>query len=500
MLKNKKFDSKIRKYKKIYIYPRNNNFKNEDKISIYKLKHTSKLKYNLSNLLEEKNNITENTKSFLKYYIPKTSSNHNIKAKNKLRSDYRFDSFQSKKNSKKILDIFNENQNSNIYDKYEEILEELRYIKQNNKSININININNDCHINRKKKSKSITCLSSKNKLYDYKITNDIILNEQEKNKIEKNNFNRIKALFKNNIIDIFNNNNIKENINNNIDLKSNIYNSKEYLSIENNNKIKNINKIDFNTKEKKKLNQKESYIKKPKKLEIIKSKINNINNIIKERCKSNPKKINISNIFDNNKSKGQYPKNISNTEEKNNKNYYIEINDEISNNNKYNLNTNNNSFKIEEYNIYNSNKKKMNENEENSFIIKERNLSKNNKVNISLFNEETDNQIQNWINKEKRNKEYKKENDKNKNKNFLFFDKINNKEFHKYQISNKYFNSNDIFIDKQINNKKPFKSINLGDFLNLELSKFNNRLNNNNYIQKSTNTINARHIFKPLY
>ena len=484
MLKNKDFDSKIRKYNKIYIYPRNNNFKNENKISTYKINHHPKLKYNLSNLFLDKNNITEKTKSFLKYYIPKTTSNHNIRDKNKFSIDYQFNSFQRNKSSTKKLKIFHENHNTNnIFELYEEILEELRYIKQNNKSININININNDCQMKTKKKSKSISCLTSKNKL--------------EKINNENNNFRKIKDLFKNNILDIFSNNNLKENINKNIDLKKNINNTKDYLSIDNNKKIKNLHKIYVNGNNKKILSQKR-YFGRKHKLGNIKSKIYKINNINKERCKSNPKNIDISNTFENNKSK---IKNPTNTEEKKNNNYHIDINEEISNKNIFSINKSNNSFnhKSEKYNIYNN---KKSENEENSFIIKERNLPKNysninSNVNISLFNEETDSQIQKWINKEKNNKESQKENDKNK---YNFFDNINNKKFHNYQISHKYFNNNEIFMNNQINNKKPFKSINLRDYLDLELNKFNNRINKYNNIQKSSNTINTKHIFKPLY
>ena len=56
-------------------------------------------------------------------------------------------------------------------------------------------------------------------------------------------------------------------------------------------------------------------------------------------------------------------------------------------------------------------------------FIIKERNLPKNNNdLNYSLFNDEIDNKIQSWINKEKKSKIYEYNNIFSTNSLYLFY------------------------------------------------------------------------------
>ena len=459
MLRNKKLDAKILKYKKIYIYPKNTHFKKEDNIISYKINNNSKLKHNLSNLLLDNINLSNKNKSFLNYYInPKILSCQNIKdkAKNILSHDNNNNIDSGRRN-------FSLKNKNGLIDKYEEILEELRYIKQNNKSININININNN-YKNNKKRSKSINIISSKKNTFNNK---DININKNILNFQDKNNDNENDIL--NNISDLLNNNKIKENRILTEKYNKNIKNSKKYLSIKNN-KIKNfINEINQNFEEKKFLTQK---VKIRKKSQKIKSKIININNIIKERSKSTPKMSNsnlVSDTFGNNNSKINY---IINTEDKKRINHYINIKDDILNNNKINFNKinyytlGNNDYSVN-YNKNNTSYQNDNNREQDSFIIKERYLYKNNNKdnnnnrNIPLFNKETDNQIQNWINKEKNVSDYNI--NKEKNKNLLFFDNINNinnKEFHNYQISNKYFNNNQILVNNKSNYKKPIKSI----------------------------------------
>ena len=512
MLNNKKFDEKIRKYKKIFIYPRNNNFKRKDNISTYKINQNQKLKNNLNSIILDNNDIIQKNKSFLNFFNSRASSYHYLKSKNKINFEYyNLDSFQRNKTCKKNYNIFCKNiNNSNIFDKYEELLEEIKYMKQNNKSININININNDFKIQNKKKSKSISkhsTLSSKKNLYDNNDINKNLLNDQEK-------INEIKDLFFNYYINEKNYSNEKYSSNRiKFHLKKN--KSNEYISINNNKKIKILNKIYINNKNNNNsnnnsnnnnINNNKKILKKEnikKNTQRLKLKINKINNMIKEkRNKSISKIINISsnnNENNNNTSSNNHIKYKANTEEKKHKDYYKNIKDDILtnsilNDNKINntLNNNNDDY----YNQKENNKKTL----ENNYIIKERHLNKENKCNninldISLFNEETDNQIQNWINKEKKSKELPKE--KN-NKNTFFFDNINRK-FHNYQISNKYFNNNEFMINNKINNK-PVKSINLGDYFDLELSRFNNKLNNYNNIKKITNITHSRHIFKPIY
>ena len=245
---------------------------------------------------------------------------------------------------------------------------------------------------------------------------------------------------------------------------------------------------------------------KKPQKLKIKINKISNKYTINEKRNKSIPIIYHISSSTKNNNKVNQV-KFKSNTEIKNHKNYYIDnIKEDILKNNKLNYNKINSTISNVDYSKKEFKNLNESNNISNNYIIKERYLNKENKNNnnninldISLFNEETDNQIKNWINKEKKSKELPK---MKSNKNIFIFESIN-RQFHNYQISNKYFNNNEfMMINNKINNK-PIKSINLGDYFDLELSRFNNRLNNYNYNNKNiqnTNTINSRHIFKPIY
>ena len=126
-MKNKNFDEKLRKFKKIYVHPRNNNFKSMNKLS-NNINQKSKLKSNLINLLFDNNIVTQkNNRSFLNCFNHKTTSNNYLKSTNRKNIEYNYDSFNRYKNNCLML-----NKNNNIFDKYEEILDELRNMKQNN--------------------------------------------------------------------------------------------------------------------------------------------------------------------------------------------------------------------------------------------------------------------------------------------------------------------------------------------------------------------------------
>jgi len=474
-MKNKNFDEKLRKFKKIYIHPRNNNFKSMNKIS-NNIKQKSKLKSNLSQLLLDNNIITQkNNRSFLNCFNYKTTSNNYLKITNRKNIRYNFDFFNRYKNNCLML-----NKNNNIFDKYEEILDELRNMKQNNKSININININKDFQIkNYNRKSKSINNKSSQKTLYDESnIKRNNISNKNT------NNFNKIK--------DTFN------------DLKIGISDKKEYLNIKNNKKRKDLI-IKYNYEyDKISITKKRS----SKNIEVILSKMNEINNILKDRSRSTPKNNNILTTCENSNNNSNI-KYKSNTEENNNSNCFIDIKKNLINNDILNLNFNkinytlNNEYSVNHLKNVNDNKFKS-QNKKDGIIIKGNCLDKNNNkttnLNNSLFNEETDNQIQNWINKEKKSKEQRKSFEKNKN--IIFFNDVinNNREFQNYKVSNKYFKNNEIAVSNNINNK-PIKSMNYGNFFDLELNNFNYKLYNyNDFKNKKQNTINTGHIFKPIY
>ena len=128
-----------------------------------------------------------------------------------------------------------------------------------------------------------------------------------------------------------------------------------------------------------------------------------------------------------------------------------------------------------------------MNEKYLNTNIEPEVNLNINT---LNIYNEQ-ENKIHNWIFKEKKSKDFKK----GLNDELFFEEKTNNKDFQNYKLSNKYFNNDTLF-----NDRRPFKSINLGKYFDLELSRFNNKLNNFNHVKKAKNVINSRHIFKPIY
>ena len=79
MFKNKGFEEKIKKYKKIHIYPRNNHFRGNENLSSFNSNTDLKLKFNLTQLLLDNNNYKNNNsiknKSFMNYINSKTSLN-----------------------------------------------------------------------------------------------------------------------------------------------------------------------------------------------------------------------------------------------------------------------------------------------------------------------------------------------------------------------------------------------------------------------------------------
>ena len=132
--------------------------------------------------------------------------------------------------------------------------------------------------------------------------------------------------------------------------------------------------------------------------------------------------------------------------------------------------------------------------------LIKEKSLyNKNNEKdlnnNISEINEDIDSKIKNWIAKEKN----LKQNQCCLGKDYFYVENdCINKEFQNYQYSNKYFCNN---MDIKNRYQLQIKSINFSDFFDLELNKFDNKLNNNRKRQFQFNNKNEpKKIFKPIY
>ena len=71
MFKNKGFEEKIKKYKKIHIYPRNNHFRGNENLSSFNSNTDLKLKFNLTQLYTNLNFLFfSNLYSLKKYLIP----------------------------------------------------------------------------------------------------------------------------------------------------------------------------------------------------------------------------------------------------------------------------------------------------------------------------------------------------------------------------------------------------------------------------------------------
>ena len=493
MFKNKGFEEKIKKYKKIHIYPRNNHFRPNENLSSLNSKTDLKLKNNITQLLLENNNYNNNSiknKSFMNYINSKTSLNpyfNNI-AQNTLESSLNF--LQRNKSSNNIF-----NKKNYFENRHQKVIEELKLLQRNNNvSININNNIsnnlNNNINFNYQKikniKSKSINCtaVTSKKNLYDRIINRNIITNN-----INKSFNNENKELTKK--LDTLNSTLLFEQriTKNKNKIKYNIEKKKisKLFNLEKIKKIKGISTDKINIK------------KLSKKSDIIKSKLNKIKNFAIKRSNTSPKKNPILRTCENrikNKYKILIGQNCLG-------NYSINDADFFSMNN-----TNNNIEPNKTYNFYNyscdysknkhKNRKIKNnvENIINDKYLKTTNIEPELNSNLNALNlydnDEGDNKIQEWIYKEKRNKNIIK----NRLNDDLFFEeKNNNKDFQNYKLSNKYFNNNTLFI-----NRKPFNSKNLGKYFDLELNRFNNKLNNFNHVKKARNIINSKHIFKPIY
>ena len=488
MFKNKGFEEKIKKYKKIHIYPRNNHFRGKENFSSINSKTDSKLKFNLTQLLLDNNNYKNNNsnknKSFMNYINSKTSLNpyYNSITHNTLENSINF--LQRNKSSNNIFNKKNYFQN-----RHQKVIEELKLLQLNNNvPINISNNLNNNLSFNYQKikinKSKSINCtaITSKKNLYDSIINKSLIGNNINKTfNNEKNELNKKLDLLNSTLL-------FEQKISKNKNkLKYNIEKKKisQLFNLEKLKKIKGLSAGKINIKNR------------TKKSVIIKSKLNKIKLIANKRSNSSPKKNAILRTCEN-KIKNKYKIFIE-------QNYKV---DHSINNIEY-FSKNNTVSNIEPntYNYYNyscDNTKNKNKNRKiknkddkniNDMYIKTANIEPQLNLNLNALNlyenNEGDNKIKEWILKEKRNKNIVK---KRLNDELFYEEKNNNKDYQNYKLSNKYFNNNTLF------NRKPFNSNNLGKYFDLEINRFNNKLNNFNHVKKPRNIINSKHIFKPIY
>ena len=487
MLKNSGFKEKIKKYKKINIYPRNNHFRTNENISPLNPKPNIRIKYNLNQLLLENsnynNNFSQKNKSFMNYINSKTSLNpyFNVITENKFENKYNY--LPRNKSSNNIF-----NKKNYFQSRHQKVLDELNIMKKNNDIINIHNKINNNLNINyhknNKYKSKSInsTAITSKKNLYDKIINrNPLINNENNTYNNENNELNKKIDTLNNTLLNEQKITKRKNKMKYDIEKKK----IKEIITLEKAKKIKGISagRISFKTTSKKE--------------GIIKSKLNKIKVFIHKKVKSTPKKNVILRTCENrikNKYRIFIDQNYLGNYSTNNIEYLYQNNNTI-NALDLGLNYNYNNYSCDCNKIKHRNKIIKNDVD---LILKEKYLMTNiepdlnlNLNTFNLYNNEQDNKIHNWIFKEKRNKDIKK----GLNDELFFEDKNNNKGFQNYKLSNKYFNNDTLF-----NDRRPFKSINLGKYFDLELSRFNNKLNNFNHVKKAKNVINSKHIFKPIY
>ena len=193
MLKNNGFKEKIKKYKKINIYPRNNHFRTNENISPLNPKPNIRIKYNLNQLLLENsnynNNFSQKNKSFMNYINSKTSLNpyFNVITENKFENKYNY--LPRNKSSNNIF-----NKKNYFQSRHQKVLDELNIMKKNNDIINIHNKINNNLNINYQKnnkyKSKSInsTAITSKKNLYDKIINRNPLINNENNTYNNENN------------------------------------------------------------------------------------------------------------------------------------------------------------------------------------------------------------------------------------------------------------------------------------------------------------------------
>ena len=196
MMKNNVFQEKMKKYKKINVYPRNNHFRTNENISPTNKKPNLGIKQNLNQLLFENSSYNYNSKknnSFMNYINSKTSLNpyFNIINKNAMENSYNY--LQRNKSSNNIF-----NKKNYYLNRHQKVLEELSIMKKNNNVMNINNNmnnnINNDMNFNyqlqKNYKSKSIggTAITSKKNLYDKIISRNLMANKENKSFNTENN------------------------------------------------------------------------------------------------------------------------------------------------------------------------------------------------------------------------------------------------------------------------------------------------------------------------
>ena len=409
MLKNKGFEEKIKKYKKIHIYPKNTHFRGNENLSSLNSKTDLKLKYNLTQLFLESNNYNNNSiknKSFMNYINSKTSLNpyYNSIAQNNLESSINF--LQRNKSSNNIFNKKNYFQN-----RHQKVIDELKLLQRNNNvtnnisnTINNNIsnNLNNKNNFNFQKisinKSKSInySAITSKKNLYDRIINRSLKANNYNKSFNNENN-ELTKKL---------------DTLNNTLLFEQKI--AKDKNKIKYDIEKKKITKL-FNLEKLKKIKgfsaDKIKIKNMPKKSDIIKSKLNKIKIFANKRNKSSPKKNAILRTCQN-KIKNKYK-------------LFIEQNylDNLSINNTEFFSKNNTINNIEPNKTYNYNyscdytinkhknriiKNKV-ENIINDKYLKTTNVEPELNLNLNTINlyenNEGDNKIQEWIYKEKRNK-----------------------------------------------------------------------------------------------
>ena len=352
---------------------------------------------------------------------------------------------------------------------------------------NMNNNINNDMNFNyqlqKNYKSKSIggTAITSKKNLYDKIISRNLMANKENKSfNTENNELNKKLDNLNNTLLYEQKISKRKNKIKYDIEKKK----IKEIINLERAKKLKGISAGRLNFKNN------------GKKGEIIKSKLNKIKLSVNKKIKSSPKQNVILRTCENkikNKYKLFIDQNYFGNNSKNNIELYFNYSNTL-NPSDLGKSYNHNNYSGDYTKIKHRNKKIkndvdliMNEKYLNTNIEPEVNLNINT---LNIYNEQ-ENKIHNWIFKEKKNKIIKK----GLNDELFFEDKNNNKDFQNYKLSNKYFNNDTLF-----NNRRPFKSINLGKYFDLELSRFNNKLNNFNHVKKAKNIINSKHIFKPIY
>ena len=489
MMKNNVFQEKMKKYKKINVYPRNNHFRTNENISPTNKKPNLGIKQNLNQLLFENSSYNYNSKknnSFMNYINSKTSLNpyFNIINKNAMENSYNY--LQRNKSSNNIF-----NKKNYYLNRHQKVLEELSIMKKNNNVMNINNNmnnnINNDMNFNyqlqKNYKSKSIggTAITSKKNLYDKIISRNLMANKENKSfNTENNELNKKLDNLNNTLLYEQKISKGKNKIKYDIEKKK----IKEIINLERAKKLKGISAGRLNFKNN------------GKKGEIIKSKLNKIKLSVNKKIKSSPKQNVILRTCENkikNKYKLFIDQNYFGNNSKNNIELYFNYSNTL-NPSDLGKSYNHNNYSGDYTNIKHRNKKIkndvdliMNEKYLNTNIEPEVNLNINT---LNIYNEQ-ENKIHNWIFKEKKNKVIKK----GLNDELFFEDKNNNKDFQNYKLSNKYFNNDTLF-----NNRRPFKSINLGKYFDLELSRFNNKLNNFNHVKKAKNIINSKHIFKPIY